>query len=130
MAGESRYFTLFYYLFSKAVYEKNREFRKRPWENLVESEKQFFEKLKHRGDVYDPFAKVLYEIQRDAKGIEKKKGIFYKSKDVELIKFINPDGFPDSGQFEEILTKMWEEIYQCVEEIWICFGFILRNKNI
>jgi hypothetical protein len=36
-------------LFSKAVYEKNREFRKRPGENLVESEKQFFEKLKHRG---------------------------------------------------------------------------------
>ena len=42
---ESRYFTLFYYLFSKAVYEKNKN-SERPGENLVESEKQFFENLK------------------------------------------------------------------------------------
>ena len=27
----------------------------------------------------------LYEIQRDTKGIEKKKGIFYKSKDIVVI---------------------------------------------
>ena len=89
---------------------KNREVRKRPWENLVESEKQFFEKMKHRGDVFDPFTKVLYEIQRDAKGIEKKRGIFYKSKDIELVKFINPDGFPDSDQFEGILTEIFKEV--------------------
>ena len=113
--GESLFHFVLRCLFSKAVYEKNREFRKRRGENLVESEKQFFEKMKHRGDVYDPFTKVLYEIQRDAKGIEKK-GIFYKSKDVELIKFINPDGFPDSDQFEGILTEIFKEVQRCVDE--------------
>ena len=115
--GESLFHFVLRCLLSKAVYEKNREFRKRPGENLVESEKQFFEKLKHRGDVYDPFTKVLYEIQRDAKKIKKKQGIFYRSKDVELVKFINPDGFCESDQFEGILTEMWEEINRCVEEL-------------
>jgi hypothetical protein len=60
---------------------------------------------------------VLYEIQRDATEIRKKKGIFYRSKDIELVKFINPDVFPDSDQFEGILAEMWEEINRCVEEI-------------
>ena len=115
--GESLFHFVLRCLFSKAVYEKNREFRKRPWENLVESEKQFFEKLKHRGDVYDPFTKVLYEIQRDATEIKKKKDIFYKSKDIELIKFINPEGFPDSMVFEGILAEIWEEVRRCVEEL-------------
>ena len=98
-------FTLFVF---KSCLWKNREFRKRSWENLVESEKQFFEKLKHRGDVYDPFTKVLYEIQRDAKAIEKKKGIFYKSKDVELIKFNKPRWVPRFRPF-------WGDINKNVE---------------
>jgi hypothetical protein len=114
--GESLFHFVLRCLFSKAVYEKNREFRKRPGENLVESEKQFFEKLKHRGDVYDPFTRVLYEIQRDAKEIKKKKGVFYRSKDVDLVKFINPEVFPDSDQFEGILAEIFKEINRCVEE--------------
>ena len=59
---------------------------------------------------------MLYEIQRDATEIKKKKGIFYRSKDVELVKFINPEAFPDSDQFEGILAEIFKEINRCVEE--------------
>lgn len=115
--GESLFHFILRCLFSKAVYEKNREFRKRPGENLVESEKQFFEKMKHRGDIFDPITKVLYEIQRDAAEIQKKKGIFNRSKDIELIKFINPEGFPESDQFEGLLEEIFKEVKRCVEEL-------------
>ena len=93
-------------LFSKAVYEKNIELREKSSQVLVEGEKEFFENKKFRGDVFDPFTKVLYEIQRDWREIRKKKRIFYKCEEIELIKFINPEGFTDSEEFEEFL---WED---------------------
>jgi len=83
----------------------------------VESEKRFFEKMKHRGDVFDPFTKVLYEIQRDSKEIRSKKGIFYRSREIEFIKFINPSGFTDSESFEVLLAQIWEEIQGVIELI-------------
>ena len=101
-------------LFCKAVYEKNREYRTRVGELLVESEKMFFEKMKHRGDVYDPMTKVLYEIQKNPEKIRFKKGVFYRNKDIEFIKFINPEGFPDSEKFKKLLESIWEEIQKCV----------------
>jgi len=74
--GESLFHFILRCLFCKAIYEKNREFREAPGQVLVESEKRFLEKMKHKGDVFDPFTKVLYEIQRDSKEIRSKKGIF------------------------------------------------------
>ena len=101
-------------LFCKAVYEKNREYRTREGELLVESEKRFFEKMKHSGDVYDPVTKILYEIQRNAEEIRGKKGIFYRSREIEFIKFISPDGLTEAEEFEELLERVWEEIQDCV----------------
>ena len=44
-----------------------------------------------------------------------KKGDFFQSKDVKLIKFIDPDRFPDSDHFERILTEIFKEVQKCVE---------------
>lgn len=79
-------------LFCKHIYEKNIELREKSSQVLVESEKEFFENKKFRGDVFDPSTNVLYEIQRDWREIRKKKKIFYKSSEIELVKFINPEG--------------------------------------
>ncbi|MBU7045078.1 MAG: hypothetical protein HXS54_01465 [Theionarchaea archaeon] len=112
--GESLMHFILRCLFCKAVYEKNREYRTRVGELLVESEKMFFEKMKHRGDVYDPKTRVLYEIQKNSEEIRTKKGIFYRSKDIEFIKFINPEGFSSSEEFQELLESIWKEIQKCV----------------
>ena len=113
--GESLFHFILRCLFCKAVYEKNRVHREKPGQLLVESEKRFFEKMKHRGDVYDPFTKVLYEIQKNSEEIRIKKGIFYRSKEVDFIKFINPAGFSDAEDFEKMLNDIWEEIQGAIE---------------
>lgn len=56
---------------------------------------------------------VLYEIQNDWKEIRKKKQIFYRSSEVEFIKFINPSGF--SEEFQRLLTEIWWEIQGVIE---------------
>ena len=112
--GESLLHFVLRCLFCKAVYEKNREYTTRIGEVLVESEKRFFEKMKHRGDVYDPITKVLYEIQRNAEEIRTKKGVFSRSREIEFIKFINPDGLEEAVEFEELLERVWKEIQKCL----------------
>ena len=115
--GESLFHFILRCLFCKCIYEKNRELREIPGQVLVESEKRFFEKMKHRGDVFDPFTKVLYEIQRDSKEIRSKKGVFYRSREIEFIKFINPSGFSNAESFEVLLVQIWEEIQGVIELI-------------
>jgi len=82
---------------------------------LVESEKEFFQNKKFRGSVYDPFTRVLYEIQKDSKEIRRKKKIFYKSSDITFIKFINPFGFSDARELEILLTQIWGELQGVIE---------------
>ena len=115
--GESLFHFVLRCLFCKAVYEKNIELREKSSQVLVESEKEFFENKKFRGDVFDPFTSVLYEIQRDWRVIRKKKRIFYKNSEIEFIKFINPAGFKDSEEFEGLLTQIWEELSGVIEVV-------------
>ncbi len=109
--GESLFHFVLRCLFCKALYEKNNELREKSSQVLVESEKEFFPNKKFRGDVFDPFTKVLYEIQRDLTEIRKKKRIFYKSSEIEFIKFINPAGFTDSEEFEGLyVTEIYHQL--------------------
>ena len=96
---------------------KNLELRENDGQVLFESEKEFFSDRKYRGDVFDPFTCVLYEIQRDWREIRKKKRIFYKCSDIELVKFINPEGFKDSAEFEGLLAQIWEELSGVIEVV-------------
>ena len=82
--GESLVHFVLRCLFCKAVYERNREYRKVRRELLVESEKRFFEKMKHR------------------------------SREIEFIKFIDPDGLTEAEEFEELLESVWREIQNCI----------------
>ncbi|MBU7027100.1 MAG: hypothetical protein HXS48_09160 [Theionarchaea archaeon] len=65
--------------------------------------------------MFDPFTKVLYEIQRDSKEIRKKKRIFNRSSEIEFVKFINPLGFSKTEEFEGLLAQIWEELSGVIE---------------
>ncbi|KYK35289.1 MAG: hypothetical protein AYK19_22480 [Theionarchaea archaeon DG-70-1] len=104
-------------LFCRAFYIKNLELRENDNQVLFESEKEFFSDKKYRGDVFDPFTCVLYEIQRDSKEIRKKKRIFNRSSEIEFVKFINPLGFSKAEEFEGLLTEIWDEIQGVIEVI-------------
>lgn len=115
VGGESLFHFVLRCLFCKAVYEKNIELKERSGQILVESEREFFQNKKYRGDVFDPFTNVLYEIQKDWKGIRRKKKIFYKISDITFIKFINPLGFSSAREFEGLLVQIWGEIERVIE---------------
>jgi len=113
--GESLLHFILRCLFCRALYVKNLELRENDNQVLFESEKEFFSHKKYRGDVFDPFTKVLYEIQRDSKEIRKKKRIFNRSSEIEFVKFINPLGFSKTEEFEGLLAQIWEELSGVIE---------------
>lgn len=103
---------------ARAVFLKNGKNKKWAGQQRVESEKLFFENKKIRGDVFDPFEKILYEIEKDTKNINRKRKTFFKSSEVDRVYFIVPYEFFEFSQvrnFEYSLSKMWEEIYELVE---------------
>jgi len=113
--GESLLHFILRCLFCRALYIKNLELREKDNQVLFESEKEFFPNKKYRGDVFDPFTKVLYEIQRDSKEIRKKKRIFNRSSEIEFVKFINPLGFSKAEEFEGLLEDIWDEVQGVIE---------------
>ncbi len=115
--GESLLYFILRCLFCRALYVKNLELRENDNQVLFESEKEFFSDKKYRWDVFDPFTKVLYEIQRDSKEIRRKKRIFNRSSEIEFVKFINPLGFTKAQEFERLLMKTWDELQGVVELI-------------
>ena len=79
--------------------------------------RSFLENKKFRGVVFDPFTSVLYEIQGNWREIRKKKRIFYKSTEIELIKFINPEGFTGSEEWgPKSFLGSQELLFQCIQQ--------------
>ncbi|MBU7028634.1 MAG: hypothetical protein HXS48_16990 [Theionarchaea archaeon] len=114
--GESLLHFILRCLFCRALYIKNLEPRENDNQVLFESEKEFFSNKRYRGDVFDPFTCVLYEIQRDSKEIRKKK-IFNRSSEIEFVKFINSLGFTKAQEFEGLLEDIWDEVEGVIEVV-------------
>lgn len=103
---------------ARAVYLKNGKIKKWAGQKRVESEKLFFENEKVRGDVFDPFEKILYEIEKDTKHINEKRKTFFRSSEVERVYFIVPYEYFDLSEvseFEYSLSQIWKKVFDLVE---------------